>query len=354
MGLFLFRRRFYFAVLLLGCWLTESSILRAQNVPPVKAKAKSAKQAEPDDPLKFWFDSRRARPAAAAELILAQHPYAIAALRFAGKSMVAWGEWEVGDELPALDPKWLEAAGERDGRPMPKLDGRAPDEITEAERAVYGLYTQALVYASRYPESAFAAKATENQDVTFAHMYHEPWKYRGKVVHIEGHLKILRKWDAPIAAQAEGVRHVYEGWIFTRTRGAHPVCVLFPVLPDGLKPDEELERWVQFDGYLIAKYRYRAIRGDRDTLLLIGPTVKLAAQPPVADKPLVSPALLYGFVGFVVVVGVLVVGLSWWFRRGDQRVRRHLAEIQAQRSVEMLEKGIDKAKEGNGYMTGRD
>jgi hypothetical protein len=276
-------------------------------------------------------------------------------LRLVGKAWVVWGEQEIGKEVPELNPEWLDAAHDRDGQPLPNLYGRAPDEITKSERAICSLYTQALVYAFRYPESDFGRKAKETEDVTFAHMYRETAKFRGKVLHVEGHMKLLRKYDAPIAAQDQGVRYVYEGWIATETRGAHPVCVLFPVLPDGLKPAEKMDRWVQFDGYLISKLRYKAIRGDRNTPLLIGPTVKLGAQPPAADdKPLVSPAILYGFISFVVVVAVFVVGLSWWFRRGDQKVRRHLDEIRAQRTVEMLENELDHPKEGNGFMTDHD
>jgi len=346
--------RFGFGILLLGFSLAGNVPAQAQNRPaaPVVNAAKKAA----DDPLKFWFDSRRAQPAAAAELILAQNPYQAAIVRLAGKRWVVWGELEIGDELPSLNPEWLDAAHERDGKPMPDLRGRAPDEITSAERAIYSLYSQALVYAFRYPESAFANKAKENEDIFFPQMYRDTWKHRGKIVHVEGHLRLLRKWDAPIAAQAQGVRYVYEGWIFTSTRGAHPICILVPVLPEGLKPEEEkMDRWAQFDGYLISRLRYRAIRGDRDTPLLIGPTLKVGGQAPVTEeKPLVSPGLLYGFVSFVVVVGVLVVGLSWWFRRGDQRVRRHLAQIQAQRTVEMLEQEIHKEKEGNGYLTDHD
>jgi hypothetical protein len=352
-------RRFRFGFLVLGFSLAGLLALRAGETAPAKAKAKpAAKQAKEDDPLKFWFDPRRAQPAAAAELILAQNPFTAALLRLSGKTWVVWGELEIGDDVPELHPEWLDAAHDRDRKPMPDLRGRAPDEITKSERAIYSLYTQALVYAFRYPESAFAKKAKENEDVTFAHMYRETSKFRGKILHVEGHLKLLRKWDATVAAQAQGVRHVYEGWIHTQTRGAHPVCVLFPVLPEGLKPAEagKIDRWVEFDGYLISLFRYTTTgRGERDTPLLIGPTLKLGDQPPVADeKPLVSPALLYGFVSFVIVVAGLVAGLSWWFRRGDQRVRRHLDEIRAQRTVEMLENDLDNPKEGNGFLTDHD
>jgi hypothetical protein len=55
---------------------------------------------------------------------------------------------------------------------------------------------------------------------------------------------------------------------------------------------------------------------------------------------------------------VFVVCLNLWFRKGDQRVRDRLAQLQAQRSVEMLEHSasaglvddVPKAPEANGHV----
>jgi hypothetical protein len=291
------------------------------------------------DPLEFWFDPQRAQPAAVAELVAAQNPFTILALRIRGHDLVVWGEPEfAAEEAPPLDPQWLDSARERDGKPMPNIIGKAPDEISKGVKDYYRLYNQALVNAFRTPAEAFAKSAQGNEDITFAHLYNETWKYRGKVIPVKGYLRRLRKYDAPIAARAQGVKSVYEGWIALPTYKTHPLCVLFPVLPDRLKPAENMNTWVEFNGYVINLYQYKSGKGDLNTVLLIGPTVKLTQAPPAPPAgPLISPALLYGFVGFVFVVALFVICLNLWFRRGDQRVRSHLAQLQAQRTVEMLE-----------------
>jgi hypothetical protein len=170
-------------------------------------------------------------------------------------------------------------------------------------------------------------------------MYTQVDTYRGRVLHIEGRLLRLRKWDKiPKDAQEKGVKEVYEGWIALPLRGSHPVCVLFPILPEGLEPAEQVDRDVSFDGYLICLYRYRSGKGDLDTPLLIGPSVRLTSAPAeVPTVSVVSPSLLYGFAGFVALVALLVGGLSWWFRRGDRRVREHLDKLREAKALEMLE-----------------
>ncbi len=325
--------------LLLGLWLGFLSVARAQDAVKAPLLAKAVKAREHDS-YRFWFDPRRAQPAAAAEIVLTHDPYLALALRLRGRSLLVWNEPDVPDEAPALNPEWLGAAHDRDGKPLPDLRGRSPDEIKKSERDFYSLYNQALANAFWVPASAFAKSARENEDVTFAHLYTEIWKYRGKVIHLEGRLKRLRKYDAPRAAQAKGVKNVFEGWVFLPTTGSHPVCVLFPLLPEGLKPAENMDRVVSFDGYAIFLFRYRSGDGDKKTPLLIAPTLKLLDRAThVEGKNIsgMSPSLLYLFVGFVVGVAVLVIGLSWWLRRGDQQVREHLARLRAERTAEMLE-----------------
>jgi len=317
------------------------------------------------DPLEFWFDPRRAQPAAAVEMVAAQNPFTIVALRLRGHDLVVWGELEfAGEEAPDLNPRWLATARERDGKPMPDITDKEPDEIPPAVKDYYQLYNQALVNAARTPPEAFAKSAQGNENITFAHLYNETWKYRGKVIPVKGHLMRLREYDAPKAAQALGVKKIYEGWIAPPTYRSHPLCVLFPVLPDGLKPAEKMNTWVEFNGYVINLYRYTSGREDTkgklqplNTVLMIGPTLKLA-QAPRASGSIISPALLYGFVGFVCVVAVFVVCLNLWFRKGDQRVRDRLAQLQAQRAVEMLENPglVDetpKTPDGNGHVMER-
>ena len=161
--------------------------------------------------------------------------------------------------------------------------------------------------------------------MTFAHLWEQPGDFRGQVIHVEGRLKRLRQFDAPRPAAAEGVRVVYEGWVFAEEYFSNPFCVLFTELPPGLRPAEKMEYHVAFDGYFFKRYRYQAGDGLREAPLLIGHTLKLL-DAPAADSSLpMSQQFLLLLVGFAVVVILLLVGTGWWMRRGDRRVQERLA-----------------------------
>jgi hypothetical protein len=327
-----------------------------------KPQGKSAKPGpgKPDDET-WWFDPKRAQPGAVAELVgLAQaNPLIVVPFRFQARTLVVWGEPENDAvEAPPLNPVWLASIGKRDGKPVPNYRHWDPDKITKVEIDYYNLYAQALLQAFWTPAAAFAASARENRDVTFAHMYNEPGKYRGKVIHVAGRLKRVRKQDAPVLVQNRGLKEFYEGWIFGQTLKSHPYWVLFPILPDGLQPSESLDRYVEFDGYLIQRIKYKDGEGrERETLLLIGPTLTLGQAPPPLpqERPGIPTWMLYSFVGFVAAVALLMVVFSWIFRRGDRRVRDRLAQLQAQRTMEMLEQPPEpKPGDGNGVQREND
>lgn len=304
-----------------------------QEVPAIPVEAAKKER----DPLEFWFNPDRARAGAAAQVVLGQHPFAVAALRIGGVALQVWSEPEfASDRAPELNPRWLSNIAERDGKPMPNLKGRAPDLISKAEKDYIAVYNQAVVDSFQTPIDAFINSAKDNDHVTFAHMYEQTDKYRGKVIPVKGHLRRLRKFDAPDRLQQSGIKYIYEGWIAVPTYRTHPVCVLFPLLPDSLKPAENMDRWVEFYGYLINRYKYRSGRGDLDTPLLIGPTVIPAPQPPAPGGEIVTPKILYGLVGFIVSVALAVIVLNLWFRRGDRKVRAHLENLQAERAIEAL------------------
>jgi hypothetical protein len=124
--------------------------------------------------------------------------------------------------------------------------------------------------------------------------------------------------------------------------------VLFPILAKGLEPADHMDRPVEFDGYLIYLYRYRSGRGDLNTPLLIGPTVKLRAAVG-GDRPrvVVPPEILYIVVGFMGTVVLVVLGLSWWFRRGDRKIRDHLAQRRAANALDLPAPGPENEHDQN-------
>jgi hypothetical protein len=221
---------------------------------------------------------------------------------------------------------------------QPVASGKTGKQANDQE---FEAYMEALAKASYTPPPAFATSA--RHDVNFAQLMSDPADYRGDVIHVEGRLKLLRRFNPP-AAVAERIPDFYEGWIFGKERGSQPVCVIFSELPKGLSPAEKMEVPVAFDGYFFKRYRYKAADSGhnqaREAPLLIGRTIILTGPPIVAsdDSPTwwASPMLILLF-GLIFASVGLAAALAWWFRRADQRVRARVTGALAVSLPEMLE-----------------
>src|SRR5262249_39498868 len=153
-----------------------------------------------------------------------------------------------------------------DRRPIPSEDRIDPPEEVKA-------YCLALTTAHATSSEAFANSA--RRDLTYAHLFEEPEKYRGEVVHYQGRLKRVRQFDAP-----EFIRDylpvIYECWLFDlKVYGANPLGVLVTELPRGVPVKEQLDIPVTVDGYFFKRWRYQAGDGWRDAPLLIGRTLRI-------------------------------------------------------------------------------
>ena len=277
----------------------------------------------------FWEVRQRQQAGAAAQMVLARDPLTIVVLREEGFRWKVWREPEfLSDTAPLLSSEWLDKV--RDGTPMPDFRGKAEDEKRPDQIAIYKIWMQAIVHANNAPLDAFAKSAEENSHVTFAHLYNNPEEYRGKVIPIKGRLVRLRKYEATWANK-EGVPFVYEGWIFGPTPGSNPFNVVFPILPDGLKEAEKMDREVSFNGYFIKKLQYPAADRSKylETPVLIGPTVTLVqkSEPPAVSTSLPMTVIVW-LVALIVAVAIGLVFISWYFHRGDKALQQRLARMQ--------------------------
>ena len=174
------------------------------------------------------------------------------------------------------------------------------------------------------------------------------------MVTVEGLLRRVTREEAPRDLHALGVRALYEGWIYLDDRGTNPVCVIFPELPEGVKVGDGFKDRVRFTGYFFKRYPYEVEKREHKTILLIGPTLTvLSEQPPdpggkVGDT--VGGPLLSAILGLVVGTLLFIVGLSWWFKRGDQAfkkvVRRYESNKFANEDPNLNEFGAGSAAEG--------
>ncbi len=216
-----------------------------------------------------------------------------------------------------------------DRTPVPPWYENNPTEEAKA-------FCQALIAANQTSAQAFANSA--RHDVTFAHLFEEPEKYRGQVVHFEGRVRRVRRFDPPNEVKGDvfGINNLYEAWIFDpEIHGANPVCLVFTQLPRGVPVKEKVEIPVAFDAYFFKRYRFEAKDGWHDCPLFIGHTLTVRKAPAPASDSVVRSissfttslvvAVLLMFLG---TVGLAVL-LSWWYRRGDRRIHRILADAHA-------------------------
>jgi hypothetical protein len=205
------------------------------------------------------------------------------------------------------------------------VEDDAPPRSEAENRDEFLAYDYAVQFARRVPAESFRKAA--RHDLTFAHlMGSDAPRFRGEVVHVEGRLKRLRDIGPTTALRAEGIEHLYEGWIFSDLYAGYAYCVLFTELPADLAVAESLDRRVSFDGYFYKVYRYRAGDGVRRSPLLIGRTIKM---PPVAEGP--TPLSSEGgrslqLIGVVTLVSLALLALiALGFRWADRRIRQRIA-----------------------------
>ncbi len=196
------------------------------------------------------------------------------------------------------------------------------------------VYCQILALAHFTSAKAFAKAA--RHDVSYAHLFNEPERYRGQVVHVSGRLVRLRRFDPPDDARGLGVSDLYEGWIMTDRYNENPACVVFTSLPAGLKIDEGRRlniEGVSLDGYFYKRYRYKAYDSKkaneyRDAPLLIGHTLRGPFGSSAKEEDTQDDwghNLIWVFVCVVGGTVVGVIGLTIWFRYQDRRIRNRLA-----------------------------
>jgi hypothetical protein len=249
-----------------------------------------------------------------------------------GETRNLWSLQETDSAMP-LTPYLL--AEVRDGLPIATL----PDKTGKAKADKPNLNTLNDFEALAYDEAVFKASLTSlgafansaRHDVSIAQLMNEPKRYRGEVIHFEGRLRMVRRYDAPMQIRGQGVTDIYECWVMDPNVGyRNPVCFLATELPAGVTVAEKTNHEVQFDGYFFKRYRYGSVDSKpgyaRETPLFIGRSLNVVKKPSALATtaeswPVSLPVI---FLGAVLLMFVLALGLHWWYRRADKEVRRRL------------------------------
>ena len=190
-----------------------------------------------------------------------------------------------------------------------------------------------LSLARDVPVAAMAKAA--NRELTYVHIWEQPDRYRGQVVHLEGKLRKLVKTEADKALRNEGIKAYYEGWIFAADdiTKSYPYCVLFTEVPAGITTGAKLDYQVACDAYFFKIYKYQAANKEVHLApLLVGRTVRLIRGPdvetpaPAEEGPLVDLKRLLPYVVGGTVISVIVLGivLFFFFRFSDNVMQEKL------------------------------
>jgi hypothetical protein len=220
------------------------------------------------------------------------------------------------DRFRPLPAEWLAAVSDGMGVNEGAIDTQIYDWII---RRAYQTSLNAFAKAAR-------------KDVTYGHVMADPAFYRGKVVHFEGRLLSVNREKPPLEAREAGVSDLYVAWVGNAELGSNPFRLDFTTWPKGLSTDllgqptiKEPIR-VALDGYFFKTYPYKDRRGrERTTALVIGHgLVVISNPPPTRSSTLWINMLLGAFVTMVAGLIVGVIGLTYWYRRNDNRMRKRL------------------------------
>lgn len=188
------------------------------------------------------------------------------------------------------------------------------------------------LYARKFPTDLLEKKARK---LTFADLFEKNRSdYKLDLVYFRGRLIRLREDKAPKRLRDAGVENFYEGWLvpLDEPRG-NPVCIILTELPPGLEPAMSMNREVTFAGYSFKLLRYKSEERDakganvwKRAPLLIGRSVTLLPEPePYNGGTWGSFFVPASLIGLAVILGTAGL-LSWWFRRGDAKVKQALAD----------------------------
>jgi hypothetical protein len=312
-------------LLLMTCWLClEKSRGRADEKTVISEKKVSV------------MDDRTRAVVAASSVVGLSEPVTAYTLVQAGNGFSLWsGLPESLEPDVSKAPPLVNLESVKDGEPI-----RSGEE---------GLaFCEALVKAHQTSDQAFRQSATRG--LTYANLFNEPQLHRGKVIHFEGLLRRLSRFEPPAETKLDGVKDQYEGWMFDPERyGANPVCVVFTDLPAGLETGDKLDTRVSVDGYFFKKYRYKSADGTRDAPLLIARTLTVKQAPSKPDSE--EGGFFSGFmaVTFMAALGgvfLLALLLTLWYRRSDRQVQQRL--MTAQTSSFAMPPGEAQEPEGHG------
>jgi hypothetical protein len=139
------------------------------------------------------------------------------------------------------------------------------------------------------------------RDVTWAHLFRNPDKYRGQLIFLRGRLRRLSQED--VGSNDYGFTARYEGWLYTDEGGQFPYAVIVSDPPTGM-PLGLINEPVTVAGYFLGWYRYHNQEGKVHAApILLGRHFCWITTPPL--RPDASFGSTYGLA-----IGIAIVAIA--------------------------------------------
>jgi hypothetical protein len=192
-------------------------------------------------------------------------------------------------------------------------------------------YNLLMLHARKFEPAYLESKA--RRDVVLAHMIRptDNARYRGELVYVEGVCGRLRRdLTNSELAKTNGIKHQYEAYIFLpEYKGNNPYIVHCTEIDPRLEPSEKMYTSVRIAAYFFKSYVYRANDKDGKSIgirspLLIGGTLRPDRRSSY-DAGAMAGQFVWMAIACFAVLGVVALGLTWWFRSSDRKLRAVLA-----------------------------
>jgi hypothetical protein len=228
------------------------------------------------------------------------------------------------DEIFRLPREWVQVI--QDGK------GVAPTGTIEAK-----VYSDVVILANYTSAKAFSRAA--RTDITLTHLLEQPNQYRGEVVRVQGQLQKINRYKPPFEADRAGVGDLYEAWI---SIGRDIYCFVFTQWPAGLsrdllgKPKLDNGPVVRAEGYFFKlfkgfRYQIKKRNVETDVPFLIGHSLQPVRHEDASAGEGTGwiKSMILGMLGLLVAAIFGVIGLTYWYRRSDNNIRRRLLQARS-------------------------
>jgi len=151
----------------------------------------------------------------------------------------------------------------------------------------------------------------------FVDLFENPDVYRGRAVSLRGTIRRLTKYDP--GKNNQGIKEVYEGWIYTADSNSNPAVVIFTSKPPELVLGADITDEIRATGYFFKIYDYQSQGGPGKAPMLLAGTVDWHPGPRSFVFPPISRPVYV-----ILTLTLLVLGYGMWKANSPGHVERLL------------------------------